>query len=65
MNRSHFTRDVQDLLSLLFKRKVRYLIVGAEAVIFHGFARLTGDIDIFFEPTPKNCRSLFAALREF
>jgi hypothetical protein len=32
--------------------KVRYLIVGAEAVIYHGFARLTGGIDIFFEPSP-------------
>ena len=61
----HFPQDIQDLLSILFKHKVRYLIVGAEAVIYHGFARLTGDIDIFFEPSPKNCRALFSALQEF
>src|SRR4030042_2674552 len=65
MTPSYFSRDIQDFLTLLFKHKVRYLIVGAEAVIFHGFARLTGDIDIFFEPSPKNCRALFSALQEF
>lgn len=65
MTRPHFPQDIQDLFSLLFKYKVRYLIVGAEAVIFHGFARLTGDVDIFYEPSPKNCRALLSALREF
>jgi predicted nucleotidyltransferase len=65
MTLTYFSRDIQDLLSLLFKHKVRYLIVGAEAVIYYGFARLTGDVDIFFEPSPKNCRTMFSALREF
>jgi len=58
-------QDVQDLLSLFFKFRVRYLIVGAEAVICHGFARLTGDVDIFFELTSQNCQALFSALQEF
>jgi hypothetical protein len=62
---SYFSRDVRDFLSLLFDHKVHYLIVGAEAVIYHGFARLTGDIDIFFEPSTKNCRALFSTLQEF
>jgi hypothetical protein len=65
MTLPYFPEDIQDFLSILFKHKVRYLIVGAEAVIYHGFARLTGDIDIFFEPSPKNCRALFYALQEF
>jgi hypothetical protein len=65
MTLPYFPEDIQDFLSILFKHKVRYLIVGAEAVIYHGFARLTGDIDIFFEPSPKNRRSLFYALQEF
>ena len=65
MTPSYFSRDIQDFLTLLFKHKVRYLIVGAEAVIYHGFARLTGDIDIYFEPLTKNCRALFSALLEF
>jgi hypothetical protein len=61
----HFPPDVQDMLSLLAEHKVRYLIVGAEAVIYHGFARLTGDIDIFYEPTPANRDRIFQALKEF
>lgn len=65
MTPAHFSQDVQDLLALLSNRKVRYLIVGAEAVIYHGFARLTGDVDVFFEPTPENRHSLFLALRDF
>jgi hypothetical protein len=62
---THFPPDVQDMLSLLAKHKVRYLVVGAEAVIYHGFPRLTGDIDIFYEPTEANGDRLFLALREF
>ena len=60
-----FSRDVLDFLLLLHKQKVRYLIVGGEAVIFHGHARLTGDMDYFYEATPKNVQRLYAVLREF
>lgn len=65
MRPPYFAPDVQDLLFLLSKRQVRFVIVGAEAVIFHGFARLTGDLDIFYEPSPENCDHLFQALTEF
>jgi hypothetical protein len=65
MTPSHFPQDIQDLLFLFSKHKLRYLIVGAEAVIYHGFARLTGDVDIFYEPSAENCRRLFLALEEF
>ena len=60
-----FSKDVLDFLLLLHKNGVRYLIVGGEAVIFHGYARLTGDIDFFYEATPKNVKRLYEALREF
>ena len=65
MTPSHFPEDTQDLLLLFQKQDVRFLIVGAEAVIYHGLARLTGDVDIFFEPSADNCGKLFLALREF
>jgi hypothetical protein len=65
MTPSHFPQDTQDLILLLHKRGVRYLIVGAEAVIFHGYARLTGDVDVFFDPSRENCGKLFQALGEF
>jgi hypothetical protein len=35
---------------------------GGEAVIFCGHARLTGDIDIFFERSEENAARLFTAL---
>lgn len=50
---------------MLSLHKVRYLIVGGEAVIYHGFARLTGDADFFFEPTSNNVQRLYRALDEF
>ena len=65
MKASHFSSDIQDFLHLLSAHHVRYVIVGGEAVIYHGFARLTGDIDIFFEPTAKNVQNLYRALDRF
>jgi predicted nucleotidyltransferase len=65
MKADHFSTDIQDLLFLLDKHQVRYVIVGGEAVIYHGHARLTGDVDIFYESLPENVNALFAALMEF
>jgi hypothetical protein len=62
---SNFPQDFLDIFVLLRKHRVRFLIVGAEAVIYHGFARLTGGMDLFYETSLKNRRALFAALREF
>lgn len=41
------------------------MIVGGEAVIYYGHARLTGDIDLFYETTSENVTCLLDALREF
>lgn len=49
----------------LQRHRVRYVIVGGEAVIFHGYPRLTGDIDFFYENSAVNTRRLFAALNDF
>jgi predicted nucleotidyltransferase len=65
MKASCFSDDVQEFLKLLALHKVKYLIVGGEAVIYHGYARLTGDVDFFFEPSKQNARKLYDALREF
>lgn len=65
MNQAGFSPDVREFLRLLSLHGVRYVIVGGEAVIYHGHARLTGDVDVFFDPEPTNARRLFAALLEF
>jgi hypothetical protein len=62
---AHFSSDTLEFISLLHRRGVRYVIVGGEAVIFHGFARLTGDFDFFYERTEPNARLLFEALAQF
>jgi len=62
---SSFSPDVQEFLRLLHVHDVRYLIVGGEAVIFYGHARLTGDVDFFYDIDFDNVRRLFAALDEF
>jgi len=62
MNKIYFSPDVSEFLFLLFKNKVRYLIVGGEAVIYYGHARLTGDIDIFYDREKKNIRKLYRIL---
>lgn len=65
MNAEHFSADIREILRLLHLHGVRYLLVGGEAVIYHGYARLTGDVDLFYEATPENATRLFAALVEF
>lgn len=61
----HFSKDVLDFLMLLYKHDVKYIIIGGEAVIYYGHARLTGDIDFFYERGPHNIKRLFNALLEF
>lgn len=60
-----FSPDVLAFLRLLAQHRVRYLIVGGEAVIYHGYPRVTGDVDFFYENSSANTRRLFAALLEF
>jgi len=62
---SYFSKDVQDFLKLLAEHDVKYLIVGGEAVIYYGHARLTGDVDFFYRSTKKNAAKLYRALDEF
>jgi hypothetical protein len=61
----HFSADTLEFIRLLEKHRVRYVIVGGEAVIFHGHARFTGDVDFFYSCEAENAKRLFAALREF
>lgn len=65
MKAEHFSSDIQEFIDLLSRSGVRYLLVGGEAVIYHGYARLTGDVDFFYDRSPSNCRRLFSALEAF
>jgi hypothetical protein len=62
---SSFSPDTADFLRLLHEHGVRYLVVGGEAVIFYGHARLTGDVDVFYDLEGDNPQRLWEALLEF
>lgn len=58
-------QDFEELLRLLEEHKVEYLVVGGYAVAFHGYARFTKDIDIYYKISPLNIRKLRKALTNF
>ena len=58
-------KDFKEFIELLNAHEVRYLIVGGYAVAFHGFPRMTGDIDFFVEATYENAKRLERVLDEF
>jgi hypothetical protein len=58
-------QDFEDLLLLLERHGVRYLIVGGLAFIYHAKPRYTKDMDLWVEPTPDNLGRANLALSEF
>jgi hypothetical protein len=62
---SSYSEDILQFLRVLETHSVEYMIVGGEAVVFHGYPRFTGDIDFFYETTAENVERLFGALLEF
>ena len=57
MRGDYFSPDVRELVELFDRHRVRYLLVGGEAVIYHGYPRLTGDVDFWYEQTAENSGS--------
>jgi len=65
VNLGHFSADTAELVRLFAKHAVDWVLVGGEAVIYYGYARLTGDVDFYYRRSPTNAARVFAALREF
>lgn len=57
--------DLREFIELLNAREVRYVIVGAIALAYHGRARYTGDIDFFVEASDRNAALLTEVLDRF
>ncbi len=51
-----------EVLSILNKHKVDFVLVGGLAVGFHGYPRYTGDMDLWLRPTKENMLKLSKAL---
>ena len=57
--------DFRELLSLLEKHKVRYLVVGGYAVMKYTEPRFTKDLDLWISTDKENSKAVYAALKEF
>lgn len=57
--------DLREFIELLNLNGVKYLIVGGYAVAYHGYPRLTKDIDILVDSEPANAAKLIDALNAF
>jgi hypothetical protein len=58
-------QDFEDILELFARHRVRYLIVGGLAFIYHAKPRYTKDIDLWIDSDHENVRIANRALEEF
>ena len=58
-------KDLKEFVELLNGLDVRFLIVGAFAVAYHGYPRYTSDVDIFVDNSTDNAELLLKAIHEF
>lgn len=57
--------DLREFIELLNSHDVHYVIVGGYAVAYHGYPRMTGDIDFFIEVSSENAHKLESAIVAF
>ena len=57
--------DLREFIHLLNTKSVKYVIVGAWALAFHGRPRYTGDIDIFVAREQDNAGRLMEVIETF
>ena len=58
-------KDLREFIELLNAHKVRFVIVGAFAVAYHGYFRYTSDIDLFIDSSLENATRIFRAFEQF
>jgi len=57
--------DYRELFKTLNRHKVRYLVIGAYAVIYYTEPRYTKDLDIWVSPDKDNSKRVYDALKDF
>lgn len=65
MTTNIFNDDFQDFIAALNNCGVDYILVGGYSVILHGYARTTGDMDIWVKADSANYRLLARAFAVF
>ena len=57
--------EFRDVLRALVEAKAKFVVAGGVAMILHGSAYLTDDVDFVYERTRENAERLVAALSRF
>lgn len=57
-----FFEEQREFLKLLLEKQVDFILVGGFAVIYYGHNRVTGDMDLWLEPTNENKEKFICAL---
>lgn len=60
-----FEQDFRDFIQAINDNNVNYVLVGGYSVIFHGYSRTTGDMDIWVQRNPENYQKLISAFKQF
>lgn len=65
MSKVRLHPDFLDFIRAFNEANVKYMLVGGYAVIFYGYARNTGDLDIWVERSKKNYERIMHAFQIF
>jgi hypothetical protein len=57
--------NLKELLSAFNANRVKYVVIGGYAVFVHAQPRMTKDLDVFIESSPKNGLATYKGLAEF
>jgi len=60
-----FNEFHQRFLFELMKHEVEFIVVGGLSVVFHGYIRTTGDMDLWLRPTNENKLKLLPVITKF
>ncbi len=60
-----FIEKHRELLAQLLEKEVSFIVIGGFSVIFHGYHRTTGDVDLWIKPDNINKEKLVSVLRVF
>ncbi len=58
-------KDLKEFLSFLNAKNVDYIIVGGITVVYYGYPRYTGDIDIWVNKSESNAKKIIEVIKEF
>jgi len=59
------SQDYEDLFNALNAHKIKYLVVGAHAVVFYTVPRFTKDLDVWIPPALNDATQIYEALKAF